>query len=197
MLFHTCRLRAFTCSIIYQNHLNFCGDINSTIFCHAGGKNWADHIMHCGPYYNITSSRPGSAMHSKITFTIWTKRGHLINYRDSCIASCIASLGGGGGGTDLLLKKGDHWTKYKLVVLEKNLSNDLILAHKVGHCDLFSYISLYNNHEKCCTVLFVVIPKKKQFSLICFLTCFSITMYCFVFRIEYDPVLDISFFLTN
>ena len=61
-----------------------------------------------------------------------------------------------------LLKKGDHWILDKLVILERNVLNDLIVSHKLGHCDLFSYKFaihvLYNNNDQfyiffvvCCT----------------------------------------------
>ena len=45
----------------------------------------------------------------------------------------------------------------------ENVLNDVIVSHKLGHCDLFSYMTLikvlFNNHKQFYMLLFFVVPK--------------------------------------
>ena len=61
-----------------------------------------------------------------------------------------------------LLEKEDHRILEKLVEREMNISNYVIVSHKLGHNDLFSYKSLikvlYNSHGQFHIFLYFVVP---------------------------------------
>ena len=61
-----------------------------------------------------------------------------------------------------LLEKEDHRILEKLVEREINISNYVIVSHKLGHCDLFSYKSLikflYNRYDQFYIFLYFVVP---------------------------------------
>ena len=61
-----------------------------------------------------------------------------------------------------LLGKENHRILEKLVEREINISNYVIVSHKFGHCDLFSYKSLikflYISHDQFYIFLYFVVP---------------------------------------
>ena len=87
----------------------------------------------------------------------------------------------------------------KLVIFKKNVLNDLIVSHKLGHCNLFSYRFvlhvLYNNHDQFYIFLLFAVPKISILLKIRVFSMFSKLKYFFVFYIERNQALAISFFL--
>ena len=83
-------------------------------------------------------------------------------------------------------------------MLEKNVLNDLIVAHKVGHRDIFSYRFiipvLYNNHDQFYIFLLFAVPKISILLKISGFYMFSKNVYFFVCHIERNPAVAISFF---
>ena len=61
-----------------------------------------------------------------------------------------------------LLEKEDLRILESLVEREINISNYVIVSHKLGHCDLFSYKYLikvlYNSHDQFYIFLYFVVP---------------------------------------
>ena len=97
--------------------------------------------------------------------------------------------------------KGVHRILDKFGVIGKNVSNDIIVSHKLGHCDLFSHRSLikvpYNGQGQFHIFLSFVGPKNSILPKIAVFTCFSKMKHVFLFHMERNPALDISFVLTT
>ena len=88
-----------------------------------------------------------------------------------------------------LWKNCGHLIFDELVELEKILINDLIVSHKLGHCNLFSDKSLkrilYNNHDQFYIILFFVVPKNSIcLKLVVFTCTFLQNKVFFIFHIE-------------
>ena len=66
-----------------------------------------------------------------------------------------------------IIEEGRSLHTWEIGGMLENVSNDVIMSHKLGHCDLFSYISLikviYNSHNQFYIFLFFVVPKKSIF----------------------------------
>ena len=72
------------------------------------------------------------------------------------------------------------------------------MLHKLGHCDLFSYISLinflHNSHNQFYIFLFFVVPKNSILLKISGFHMFLQSKVFYVFHMERNPALDISVF---
>ena len=75
------------------------------------------------------------------------------------------------------------------------------MSHKLGHCDLFSYISLikvlYSCHNQFPIFMFFVVPKNSILLKINGFHMFIQNKVLFVFHIERNLALDIYLFLTT
>ena len=62
----------------------------------------------------------------------------------------------------------NHRILEELVAREINVLNDVIVSHKLGHCDLFSYKYLinvlYNSHDQFYIFLYFVVPNNSIFA---------------------------------
>ena len=87
------------------------------------------------------------------------------------------------------------------MILEKNVLNDLIVSHKLGHCDLFSYeLAIHvvcNNNDQFYLFLLFAVPNISILLKISGFYMFSKIKYFSVFHIERNPALAISFFLAT
>ena len=85
---------------------------------------------------------------------------HLINFTDACNTPYIASRRK--FGTSQNIEEGRSLHTWEIGDTRENVLNDVIVLHKLGHCDLFSYLSLmnvlYNTHNQFYIFLFFVIP---------------------------------------
>ena len=84
-------------------------------------------------------------------------------------------------------------------MLEENVMNGIIISHKFGYYELFSYKFfikvLYNNLDQFYMFLLFAVPKISILLKISGLYMFSKIKHFFVFHIERKPALAISFLL--
>ena len=118
----------------------------------------------------------------------------FMNFTDFCNTPCIASRG------NFAVLEKYHWILDILVILENNVLNVLIVSHKLGHCDLFSYKLvthvLYNNHDRFHIFLLLAVLKISILLKISGFYMFPKIQYFFRFSYRTQPGTS-HFFLSN